>query len=145
MTAPARISLVTLAVADVTASTAFYEALGWPLSPASVPGDVSFFKTAGAILAIWGVDELRADAGLPATSDPPAFRGVALAINCVSEDEVDEAMAAAETAGGRVIKPPRATEWGGYTGYFTDPDGHAFEVAYNPGWPLGADERPGLP
>jgi uncharacterized glyoxalase superfamily protein PhnB len=68
-----------------------------------------------------------------------------LAINCSSEHEVDEALAGAEAAGARVIKPARATDWGGYSGYFTDLDGHAWEVAHNPGWPLGEDGLPILP
>lgn len=146
MTVPARVSLVTLGVADVSASTAFYQALGWPLSPASVPGEVSFFKTAGAILALFGDEDLRADAEMPpAGAAADAFRGVALAINCGTREEVDAAVSAVEDAGGRVVKPPRATDWGGYSGYVTDLDGHAIEIAHNPGWPLGTDGLPILP
>jgi uncharacterized protein len=145
MTVPARVSLITLGVADVAASTAFYQALGWPLSSSSVPGEVSFFKTAGGILALFGAADLAADAQLPVPLVAAGFRGVTLAINCSNEREVDEALADAEAAGARVIKPARATDWGGYSGYFTDPDGHAWEVAHNPGWPLDADGLPILP
>ncbi len=144
MTAPARISLVTLGVADVTRSTAFYEALGWPLSSSSVPGEVSFFRTAGGLLGLFGADELAADAGLP-PSDPPGFRGVTLAINCADEAEVDATLAAALAVGATLLKPAQQVFWGGYSGYFADPDGHAWEVAHNPGWPIGDDERPILP
>lgn len=145
MTVPARVSLITLGVADVGVATAFYQALGWPLSSSSVPGEVSFFKTAGAVLALFGADDLAADAELPVSLASPGFRGVSLGINCVSEAEVDDTLAGAEAAGGQIVKPARATEWGGYSGYFTDPEGHAWEVAHNPAWPLGADERPILP
>jgi catechol 2,3-dioxygenase-like lactoylglutathione lyase family enzyme len=144
MTVPARISLVTLGVADVARATAFYQALGWPLSSASVEGEVSFFRTAGGLLGLFGAADLATDAGLPAT---PAggFRGVALAINVASPQEVDAALAAAVAAGGTVPQPARTTEWGGYSGYFADPDGHAWEVAHNPFWPLGPDGLPVLP
>ena len=144
MAIPARVSLVTLGVADVARSTAFYEALGWQPSPASVPGDVTFFRSAGAILAIWGAGDLAEDAladGVPGAG----FRGVALAINLGSEAEVDAAFETAAAAGAVIVKPPVRTEWGGYSGYFADPDGHAWEVAYNPGWPLGPDQLPVLP
>jgi hypothetical protein len=144
MTAPARLSLVTLGVADVVASTAFYQRLGWTLSPASVPGEVSFFRMAGAILAVWGAADLAADAGV-ANPTSPGFRGVALAVNCDDREQVDATLKAAEDAGGRVLKPAQATDWGGYSGYFTDPDGHAWEVAHNPAWPIGEDGRPTLP
>jgi len=144
---PALISLVTLGVADVSRATAFYEALGWPLSSSSVPGEVSFFRTAGGLLALFGADALAADAMLD-TGDAaavPAFRGVSLAVNVESESEVDAALAAAVAAGGRLVKPPSKTEWGGYNGYFADPDGHLWEVAHNPFWPIGPDGRPVLP
>jgi predicted lactoylglutathione lyase len=135
------ITLVTLGVRDVAASTAFYEALGFPMSSASVPGEVSFFRTAGGLLGLYGADDLADDAQLP-RSDSTDFRGVTLAINLTDRDAVDAAIATAEAAGARVLKPAQATEWGGYHAYFADPDGHAWEVAHNPFWPL--DDR-GLP
>ncbi|HEY2299635.1 MAG TPA: VOC family protein [Jatrophihabitans sp.] len=135
------ISLVTLGVQDVAASTRFYEALGFPLSSGSVPGEVSFFRTAGGLLGLYGADDLADDAQLPRASSE-GFRGFTLAINLASAQEVDAAIAAAEAAGARLIKPAQPTEWGGYHAYFADPDGHAWEVAHNPFWPL--DDR-GLP
>jgi predicted lactoylglutathione lyase len=145
MTVPPVISLVTLGVRDVEASTRFYEQLGFPRSSASVDGDVSFFHTAGGLLAIWGDEDLQHDADAGELVQPGTFRGVALAINVDSEQAVDAALAAAEKAGARIVKPATATEWGGYQGYFTDPDEHYWEVAYNPGWPLGENGLPSLP
>lgn len=141
---PPRVSLVTLGVKDVARSTAFYVALGWPLSSASVPGDVSFFKTAGGLLALWNEDSLSADAGSPGT--PGADRlDHALAINVESREEVDAALATAVAAGAHIARPALETDWGGYNGYFADPDGHLWEVAHNPFWPIGEDGRPTLP
>jgi predicted lactoylglutathione lyase len=141
MTIPSAISLVTLGVRDVRAATAFYQSLGFERSSASVDGEVSFFRTASAILAVWGEDELAADAHQPG-GRPTGFRGVALALNVADRAQVDTALQAAERAGATVPKPAEATDWGGYSGYFADPDGHLWEVAHNPFWPL--DER-GLP
>lgn len=145
MSIPAVLSLVTLGVRDVPASTRFYEELGFPLSSASVPGEVSFFRTAGGLLALWGADDLAADAHLPAAAPSGGFRGVSLAVNVASRDDVDTAIRTAQAAGARVLKPAEATDWGGYQAYFADPDGHAWEVAHNPFWPLGADGVPQLP
>ncbi|HWC12898.1 MAG TPA: VOC family protein [Acidimicrobiales bacterium] len=141
---PARVSLVTLGVADVARSTEFYERLGWPLSSASVPGEVSFFRTAGGLLAVWGAAELAADMGAAAAAPRPS-RAVALAVNCDSAEQVDEALATAAEAGATIVKGAGPTHWGGYQGYFADPDGHVWEIAHNPGWPIGADGRPALP
>jgi predicted lactoylglutathione lyase len=144
MAVPARVSLVTLGVKDVARSTAFYVALGWPLSSASVPGDVSFFKTAGGLLALWSEDLLAEDAGLPGAAAADR-RGHALAINLESREEVDAALATAVAAGGRITRAAQATDWGGYNGYFADLDDHLWEVAHNPFWPIGDDGRPTLP
>ena len=144
MSIPAVVSLVTLGVDDVERATAFYERLGWPLSPASVTGEVSFFATAGGRLALWSSAALAADARVSA-SGPGGYRGVALAINVASAAAVDEALDVAQAAGGSICKPGQATEWGGYTGYFADPDGNLWEVAHNPFWPLDADGLPQLP
>jgi uncharacterized protein len=137
---------VTLGVRDVPRSTEFYLALGFPLSKASVPGDVSFFNTAGGLLAVWGDKDLANDAG--ASTQPagdPGYRGFALAMNLDSRDDVDAFIAVAVAAGARVTRPAQATDWGGYNGYFADPDGHLWEVAHNPFWPIGEDGRPILP
>jgi uncharacterized protein len=143
MTVAARVSLITLGVADVAKSTAFYQGLGWPLSPSSVPGEVGFFNTDGGLLALWGRDDLARDAG--ATGARAGFRDVALAINLESRELVDACFDEVRAIGGEVVKAPEATDWGGYNGYFADPDGHLWEVAHNPSWPIGADGRPALP
>ncbi len=139
-----RVSLVTLAVRDVERSTAFYQALGWHLSSASVAGDVSFFNTEGGLLAIWGHQALADDADLPA-GPVPAYRGASYAVNLESRELVDELLRLATAAGGMVARAAQETEWGGYNGYFLDPDGHLWEVALNPGWPIGPDGRSQLP
>jgi predicted lactoylglutathione lyase len=144
MPVPARVSLVTLGVKDVARSTLFYADLGWPISSASVPGEVSFFKTAGGLLAVWSEDALAEDAGVPADR-AGAYRGIGLAINVESREEVDSALAAAVAAGAQITRAAMETDWGGYNGYFADPDGHLWEVAHNPFWPIGEDDRPTLP
>jgi catechol 2,3-dioxygenase-like lactoylglutathione lyase family enzyme len=144
MSIPSVISLVTLGVRDVAASTQFYLALGFPLSSASVPGEVSFFRTGGGLLGVFGADDLAADAQVPA-SEPPPFRGNSIAINVGSPEAVDAALATAQAASARILKPAQATEWGGYHAYFADPDGHIWEVAHNPFWPLDEAGLPQLP
>lgn len=140
----ARISLVTIGVADLPKVTAFYTALGWPqVLPAA--DDVSFFRTAGSILALYGLADLAADAGVEPRPEPLSAGvkpGIALAINLGSPAEVDGALGVVEAAGGRLVKPAQEAFWGGYSGYFADPEGNLWEVAHNPFWPL--DER-GLP
>jgi hypothetical protein len=144
MAVPARVSLITLGVKDVTRSTRFYQGLGWPLSSASVPGEVSFFQTAGGLLAIWGRQALADDAAVDVDSGR-LHSGSSLAINLESREDVDAALAIAVEAGAHIAREAKATDWGGYNGYFTDPDGHLWEVAYNPFWPIGSDGRPTLP
>ncbi|TAM88787.1 MAG: VOC family protein [Jatrophihabitans sp.] len=140
MAFPTAISLVTLGVRSVPAASAFYERLGFTRSCASVEGEVSFLRTPGVVLALWGEADLAADA----RQEPrrSGFRGVALALNVASGVDVDRALAAAAAAGASIARPGTATDWGGYSGYFADLDGHLWEVAHNPFWPL--DER-GLP
>jgi predicted lactoylglutathione lyase len=142
---PAAVSLITLGVRDVAVATAFYESLGFRPSSASVPGEVTFFHNAGSILAVWSAAELATDAAVPAGTPVAGFRGVSLAINVESPEAVDAALAAAVAAGASVARPAVGTDWGGYNGYFADPDGHLWEVAHNPGWPLGPDGLPQLP
>ena len=144
MAIPAVITLVTLGVRDVAAATRFYAALGFPQSSASVAGEVSFFRTAGGLFGVYGADDLAADAGLP-PAPTSGFRGVSVAINVESRDAVDEAIATAADAGATIVKPPQATEWGGYHAYFADPDGHAWEIAHNPSWPLDSAGLAQLP
>ena len=142
MTVPARITLVTLGVADVARSTAFYEALGWRRSGSS-NDEVSFFHMAGAVLAVWGRASLADDAAVPVVGD--GFRGVAVAINMESPEVVDAAVEQWIAAGGTISKAPEHTEWGGYSGYVADLDGHLWEFAYNPGFPLRRDGTVELP
>jgi catechol 2,3-dioxygenase-like lactoylglutathione lyase family enzyme len=138
------VSLITLGVRDVAASTRFYELLGFERSSSSVAGEVSFFRAPGSILALWGAAELAADADVaPRLGD--AFRGVALAINVASPADVDAALAEAQAAGAVITRPARSVEWGGYNGYFADPDGHVWEVAHNPFWRLDDQGLPQLP
>jgi predicted lactoylglutathione lyase len=127
-------SVITLGVGDVDASRAFYEALGWEVALAT-QGTV-FFQLPGAVLALWSREALAADIGI---DDPGGWGGTSLASNVESNDEVDEIVAQAKAAGGRVTREPAPTFWGGYTGVFLDPDGHAWEIAYNPGWHLAQD------
>jgi uncharacterized protein len=139
----AHISLITLAVDDLAGATRFYEAMGWRRSSASVESTVAFLRGGAVVLGLFGRQDLAADAGVPPSSGGgPA---VALAMNVPTEHAVDEILAAAARAGGRVRKAARRTEWGGYSGYFEDLDGHLWEVAYNPGFRLMADGRVLLP
>jgi catechol 2,3-dioxygenase-like lactoylglutathione lyase family enzyme len=136
---PARISIVTLGVDDVSRSKAFYEALGWEVA-GTVGDEICWFRTADSYLGLFDRESLARDAGL--RSEPTAeFGGITLAINVESEAAVDAAFEAASGAGARILKPAERTEWGGYSGYFADPDGHPWEVAYNPSFPIGDDGR----
>ena len=133
-----RVSLITLGVDDLARSRAFYEALGWR-SNAEPDADIVFFQAGGSIVALWGRENLAADTGLEAGVDGGGFDGIVLAHVVGSEDEVDRVVAEAEAAGARVTGRPAATFWGGYSGKFVDPDGHAWEIARNPSWTLGED------
>jgi uncharacterized protein len=133
-----RLSLITLAIADVRASRAFYERLGWKASSIG-GGDVAFFQLGGIVLSVYGRAHLAKDAGL--SPEGSGFGGIALAQNVRSKQEVDAVLADAEEAGGRVIAKAEDKFWGGYSGYFADPDGHPWEVAWNPGFTLTEDGR----
>jgi catechol 2,3-dioxygenase-like lactoylglutathione lyase family enzyme len=143
MGVPARISIVTLGVADVGRSAAFYEALGWERAGSSTD-EIVWFHTADSNLGLFGRAALAADAGVPAEPRAP-FGGITLAINVESDAAVDAALEAAAAAGGRVTKPAEGAEWGGYSGYVADPDGHLWEVAHNPFFPIGDDGRVRIP
>jgi catechol 2,3-dioxygenase-like lactoylglutathione lyase family enzyme len=129
-----RISLITLGVTDLQASHAFYEVLGW--KPGFTNDEVVFFQLGGLVLALWSREELAKDANLPTPGTPGA---IALAYNVRDRAEVDRALANAEKAGARILKAGTETPWGGYSGYFADPDGHPWEVAHNPAWTLAPD------
>jgi len=138
-----KVNIVTLGVADVAASRIFYQRLGFVASPAG-NDEIAFFNANGIVLAIFGHAALAHDAGLPAQAQP-AFRGVSLAWNAASEAEVDAIIAHAVACGARLLNPPQKVFWGGYSGYFADPDGHLWEVAFNPFFPLSAEGRIELP
>jgi catechol 2,3-dioxygenase-like lactoylglutathione lyase family enzyme len=130
-----RISLVTLGVGDLSRARAFYEALGWKTN--AEPGaDVVFFQAGGQILALWSRTELAADSGV---EDSPGFGGVTLAHNVRSPSEVDAVIAEARSAGATITREAGETFWGGYSGVFADPDGHPWEIAYNPRWTVHDD------
>ncbi len=131
-----RISLITLGVADVARARAFYEALGWRASAASQP-EIAFFQGNGFALALFGREALAEDAGVAAS--PSGFAAITLAHNGRSKEEVDAVYRHALSVGAKPVKAPQDTAWGGYSGYFADPDGHLWEVAWNPFFPL--DER----
>ena len=124
----AAVSVVTLGVRDFARAKRFYaEGLGWTITQ-ELGEWVAFALEGGAtVLCLFPWDEFAADAGVPANGS--GFRGVSLAYNVRSEPRVDEVMAEAEAAGARIVQPPRTTEWGGYSGYFADPEGHLWEVA----------------
>ncbi|OLU16407.1 glyoxalase [Pseudomonas sp. PA1(2017)] len=129
-----RISLITLGVADVQASAAFYERLGWTRSSASQE-QIVFIKLKGLALGLFSRDELAMDANLP-EAGPAGFSGITLAHNLESPEAVDAAMALAVASGAQQVKAPEKVFWGGYSGYFADPDGHLWELAHNPFAPL---------
>ena len=138
-----RVSLITLGVADLERSLAFYrDGLGWTLSSASVEGDVAFIQLNGIALGLWSRQLLAEDARLPLDE---GWGGITLAQNHVSRAAVDAAADAAVRAGGRLLKAPEPTDWGGYSGYVADPDGHPWELAHNPSWKLDEDGRLTLP
>ncbi len=136
-----RLSLLTLGVADVERSRAFYEELGWSASSQSGP-DVAFFQAGGMAIALWGRQALAEDSGV---TDTAGWGGVTLAHNVRSRAEVDALLARAEAAGATIPRPGGETFWGGYSGVFVDPDGHPWEVAHNPGWSLAEDGSVTLP
>lgn len=138
-----RISLITLGTHDLARAIRFYrDGLGWPTSSAG-GDDVAFFRTGGAILALYPRHLLAEDAQLdPAGS---GFGGITLAHNVGSREQVDAVLAEAVAAGATLLKPARTAEWGGYSGYFADPDGYPWEVAWNPGFPLAQDGSVLLP
>lgn len=143
MALQSRITLITLGVADVAASTAFYQKLGFKRSPAS-NDSVTFFHMNGTVLGLFGRDALAADAGLQPTP-AQGFEAVSLAHNLGSPEEVDAAWAFAVECGAKPVKKPEKVFWGGYSGYFADPDGHLWELAHNPFMPLGEDGHMVLP
>jgi hypothetical protein len=136
-----RVSLVTLGVRDLGRARRFYEALGWT-TRAGPDDDVVFFQAGGLVVALWGREELAADSGV---EDSGGWGGVTLAHNVRSPAAVDAVVEEARAAGATITREPAETFWGGYSGAFTDPDGHAWEVAHNPRWTLADDGSVRLP
>jgi uncharacterized protein len=139
----AHISLITLGVADVARATSFYERLGFVRSKSASQAAISFFKAGPVVLALFGREALDDDA--QAGGIWTGNGGITLAQNVTSEAEVDAMMARAEASGARILKPSAKTFWGGYDGYFADPDGHVWEVAFNPFWVVEEDGQVRLP
>jgi predicted lactoylglutathione lyase len=136
-----RVSLITLGVADLRRSCVFYEQLGWRGQEVE---ETVFFQAGGQALVLWGRGKVATDAGID-DDRICTFGGIVLAHNVASREEVDRVMDAAKRAGGEVTKEPSETSYGGYAGFFRDPDGHVWEVAHNPGFTLHRDGTLTLP
>jgi predicted lactoylglutathione lyase len=136
-----RVTLITLGVRDLSRSRSFYRALGW--EPAREQEGVAFYQMHGAALALFGLSDLADDMDRPVGE--LGTGAVALAQNFATEEDVDAAWTRAMRAGAKALKTPQATAWGGYSGYFADPDGHVWELAMNPFWPLAPDGSLTLP
>lgn len=134
-----RVSLITLAVADPARSKDFYEALGWKAG--FVSRDIAFFQLNGIVLGLYRRTAFEAETGRTLSGGD----GVALAINFAARDAVDAVLDEAVRAGGEIMRPAADTEWGGYSCYFADPDGHAWEVAHNPHWTIDGDGNVWMP
>jgi uncharacterized protein len=140
-----RLTAITLGVSDMRASIAFYEALGFERKFRATGETVAFFETGGAVLGLFPWNLLAQDATLPESPRPQAFRGTTLAWNCSTTEEVDAVLDFAHSRGASLIKPAHRTDYGGYSGYFADPDGHPWEVVVAPGIDVGEDRRVHLP
>lgn len=136
-----RLSLITLGVRDIERAKRFYAALGWQPHPGT-PDDVAFYQAGGMVVALWGRDQLAEDSTM---LDPGGWGGVTLAFNARSREGVDAVFAEARAAGAKIGREPAETFWGGYSAVFIDPDGHPWEVAHNPEWPIGDDGSVRLP
>jgi uncharacterized protein len=135
-----RLTVITLGVADIEASRAFYsKTLGW--TPESDYGEIVFYNLGGYLLALYSHKALAEDMTVPLPGQLSAYHGFTLAYNTNSREEVDQLFAALQEKGVAILKKPQEVFWGGYSGYFQDPDGHAWEVAYNPSWRITAEGR----
>jgi uncharacterized protein len=137
-----RVSIITLGVADLRRSREFYERLGWQRSMAKAEG-VVFFQSGGMALALFPRHELAKDANVAPDGD--GFNGISLAYNARNRAEVDSVLEEALAAGAKLLKPAQDAFWGGYSGYFSDPDGFLWEVAWNPSFPMAEDGSIRLP
>ncbi len=136
-----RLTVITLGVSDIRASIAFYDALGFARRLKATGEAVAFFDTGGPVLALFPWDQLAADATLPDEPRPSSFRGITLAWNCRTREEVDTVLAFAVEKGASLLKAAHETDYGGYSGYFADPDGHPWEAVIAPGIDVGDDRR----
>jgi predicted lactoylglutathione lyase len=130
-----RVTVLTLGVSDLSRARGFYEALGWR-SGASPTDEVVFFQAGEMVLALWDRAKLAEDS---CVEDSAGWGGVTLALNVESPDDVDLVTEQARTAGAQIGREPAETFWGGYSSVFIDPDGHPWEIAYNPHWTLTED------
>jgi uncharacterized protein len=140
-----RFTFITLGVADMRVSIAFYEALGFARKFRATGETVAFFDTGATAIGLFPWDELAKDATLPANPRTDSFRGVTLAWNCNSPEEVDKVLEFAIAKGATLLKAAHDTDYGGYSGYFCDPDGHPWEVVVAPNITVGDDRRVQLP
>jgi uncharacterized protein len=140
-----RLTVITLGVGDMRASIAFYEALGFKRKMAPTGEAVAFFETGATVIALFPWDQLAEDATLREKPHPWTFRGMTLAWNCASAEEVDRVLDFAISKGAKLLKPAHKTDYGGYSGYFADPDKHPWEVVVAPGIEVGEDRRVHLP
>jgi hypothetical protein len=140
-----RFTFITLGVADMRTSIAFYEALGFARKFRATGETVAFFETGATAIGLFPWDELAKDATLSPNPRSDSFRGVTLAWNCNSPEEVDKVLRFAISKGARLLKPAHRTDYGGYSGYFADPDGHPWEVVVAPNITVGDDRRVRLP
>jgi len=138
---PPRLTAVTLGVRDVPASARFYAALGFARKFPETGDEIAFFDAGGLLLAVWDWEKRALDAAQATEPRPAAFRGTTLAWNCGSREQVDAAYAHAIGTGATPLRAPSATDYGGYRGYFADPDGHVWEIVQAPGMTVGADGR----
>ena len=136
-----RLTVITLGVSDIRSSIDFYAALGFARRLKATGEAVAFFDTGGPLLGLFPWDQLAADATLPDQPRPSSFRGITLAWNCHTREEVDTVLAFAVGKGATLLKAAHETDYGGYSGYFADPDGHPWEVVVAPGIDVGEDRR----
>lgn len=136
-----RLSMVTLGVEDIESAVAFYEkVVGWKATPS--PPEIAFFNLGGVVFSLYRHSDLAGDTkGAARDHQDSIYQGFALAHNARSKGEVDEIFARLKTNGANIVKEPEEVFWGGYSGYFSDPDGHSWEVAYNPFWEIQEDGR----
>lgn len=130
-----RLSVITLGVRDFPQMVAFYtQVLGF--EDRGIRGEIAFFNAGGLVLGLWDMARLASDAGIPAAPAAQGFRGLALAYNARSRGEVDEMFGRLEALGVRISRPPHEAAWGGYSGYFLDPEDNPWEIVFNPFWQI---------